>query len=1118
MCAIDAQKPKGPAMFNIQLSLSDLDGSNGLIIDADLQTTIGNIRDFSIAGGADLNADGIDDLVIGFSRADGTVRGEGRTAIVFGVQAPEAQIALSALDGQDGFIFENTGVFNRFGLAAALGDFNGDGFADLAITGRQAVNAGLFAPTNETLIIFGEAAPGSFQPLEEFSSQSSVRIRDIDIRDYSGTRLSLTGDINGDGIADLILTAPSADRFDDDAGDGAGEAYVIFGRNDISGDIDLAALDGADGFRLIGGNQSNFTGAELEVVGDINGDGFDDFAITASGASYSGEARGNIYVVFGAANAFPATIDLGALDGQTGFRLFSSDTGERIQGKIAGGGDFNGDGFDDLVIGAYAGENANGSQLGQIFVLFGTGDGFVAEIDIDALDGSDGFTIFGSGGKSRFGEDVAFGEDFNGDGFDDIAVSTPIFQPRIGNAGFGRGEVHIILGRTDALQNNRTIKQHEDSGTIHFTGISSISSLGKQLEYAGDINGDGFADLVGTDFSGDQGNRLFAIFGGATLENNVATTLESEAVAINVFNGSAFAPLNAPITEINGQAIQNGDQVTTADGSIIRIVDAGDGDVEFTPGADFDTLSERNFDTDSFVFSVGGFTDATITVTIQGVDSDDVIAGTNSSDILNGGIGDDVITDDLGADRLNGDSGDDDLTSGRGNDILNGGTGADIMRGGAGNDKYFVDDLGDQVIELAGEGSDQIIASGAFAITLPTNVETLTLVGDTDGTGNSDGNRINGGDGQSTIRGGGGRDIIGGAGGDDLLLGQVGDDVLRGGAGLDDLRGAEGQDVLFGGADDDALDGGIGNDILLGEAGDDTLNGGDGDDDLDGGRGTDILAGGLGNDTYRLRDAFDTITETVDGGTDAIITFVNLSTAPDNIETIIGSGSNGLLLTGNASDNDIFGTAQDDFLDGAGGTDIIRGGLGDDTYTIDAQDIVVERAGGGNDTILANSDDFAPSATIKVANNVESFLMGGTTDVNVNGTALGERIAASAGANVLKGGAGDDLLQGGAGDDLLIGHAGRDTLVGGAGNDRIKAGSDGDTIVFAPGDGRDRVFDFGRDDVLDLSAFNFNSLLEVIPFIQDSALGEAILNFGGGDVVKLSGFPRVFLDDSDFIL
>ena len=137
-----------------------------------------------------------------------------------------------------------------------------------------------------------------------------------------------------------------------------------------------------------------------------------------------------------------------------------------------------------------------------------------------------------------------------------------------------------------------------------------------------------------------------------------------------------------------------------------------------------------------------GFLDAIIIVTIQGVDSDnDLVSGTNGNDILNGGLGNDQITDDRGADRLNGDSGDDDLTSGRNNDILDGGTGADVMRGGTGNDQYFVDDAADQVIELANEGTDLVEASGAFTFVLPTNVENLNLIGDTDGSGNGADNR-----------------------------------------------------------------------------------------------------------------------------------------------------------------------------------------------------------------------------------------------------------------------------------------------------------------------------------------------------------------------------------------
>jgi Ca2+-binding RTX toxin-like protein len=267
-----------------------------------------------------------------------------------------------------------------------------------------------------------------------------------------------------------------------------------------------------------------------------------------------------------------------------------------------------------------------------------------------------------------------------------------------------------------------------------------------------------------------------------------------------------------------------------------------------------------------------------------------------------------------------------------------------------------------------------------------------------------------------------------------------------------------------------------------------------------------------------LRFASESTTENAGEGIDTVLAGANISALADNVENIIAIGSGGRLLTGNDLANTIFGGDEGDFINGAEGNDVLRGGAGDDVYVFGPGDQVIERADEGTDTILFDSDTANAGDTVFNANNVEELLIGGGTSVNATGTRGDERIAGSTGDNVIKGGLGADILQGGAGDDLVIGHDGLDTLDGGLGDDRIKAGRDGDTIIYRPGDGRDRVFDFGGDDKLDLTAFDFDFLTDIVPFIRETGAGEVFFNFGGGDVLKLVGFPLIFLDDNDFIL
>ncbi|MDQ4086491.1 MAG: M10 family metallopeptidase C-terminal domain-containing protein, partial [Pseudomonadota bacterium] len=162
------------------------------------------------------------------------------------------------------------------------------------------------------------------------------------------------------------------------------------------------------------------------------------------------------------------------------------------------------------------------------------------------------------------------------------------------------------------------------------------------------------------------------------------------------------------------------------------------------------------------------------------------------------------------ANWLRGKEGVDVLTGGLGNDMLYGGTGADEMIGGLGRDNYFVDNAGDNVVELGGQGFDTVTSTVDYVMT--PSVEQLILAGtaDIDGTGNGLGNRMVGNSGANRLDGGNGRDTLEGMAGDDELIGDSGNDVLRGNAGVDSLSGGTGNDKLFGGTGNDELRGGAG--------------------------------------------------------------------------------------------------------------------------------------------------------------------------------------------------------------------------------------------------------------------------------------------------------------------
>ena len=305
-------------------------------------------------------------------------------------------------------------------------------------------------------------------------------------------------------------------------------------------------------------------------------------------------------------------------------------------------------------------------------------------------------------------------------------------------------------------------------------------------------------------------------------------------------------------------------------------------------------------------------------------------------------------------------------------DFLNGFAGADTMTGGKGNDTYFVDDPGDKVIELANQGFDRILSSVSITA-LAANVEEVDLLG---------------------------------------------------GAALNAAGGA-GNDTLHGNLAANVLNGGAGNDVIAGGDGSDSLIGGIGDDHLEGGAGLDTLTGGVGNDVFVI-DANDTVVELLNQGTDEVRTDsfnVDLSLAGfANIENLTFTGVANLIGTGNSLNNVITGNdgtnvldggAGNDTLDGGTGSDELLGGKGNDIFFVDnAQDIVVEAAGEGKDTVFAST-----SYALTAGQEIEALTLTGTGNIDATGNEFANVITGNAGDNTLTGGLGADTLAGGLGND-----------------------------------------------------------------------------------------------------
>jgi len=367
-----------------------------------------------------------------------------------------------------------------------------------------------------------------------------------------------------------------------------------------------------------------------------------------------------------------------------------------------------------------------------------------------------------------------------------------------------------------------------------------------------------------------------------------------------------------------------------------------------------------------------------------------------------------------------------------------------------------------------------------------------------------------------------GDDVIAGLGGDDIIYGDDGNDVIDGGAGADTMTGGAGNDIYYvdnifdavieannggidqvfssvsyslkgtyverltltGSADIDA----VGNSLAA------TLIGNSGNNRLEGGK----SYGRAGNDTYYVDQTGDTAREDWtagidDGGVDLVVSSANY-TLSAFIENLTLTGDHATYGIGNSLDNVIVGTDANNTLDGRAGADTMIGGAGVDGYYVDdAGDMVVEAAGGGNDTVMTSSLNYTLGAE------VENLSLLGSLDLDGTGNTLANDIRGNTGNNILTGGDGNDILNGGEGNDTLDGGAGNDDLDGGFGEDRMTGGAGDDTYhVQNAGDVVIEANHGGTDQVLSSISYSlagqYVEMLTLTGSANLSATGNSLAN------------------------
>jgi hypothetical protein len=422
----------------------------------------------SVAGAGDVNGDGYADVIVGARDYDNGLYGRGA-----------AWVYLGSPEGPDltphWWAFGAT-VNQRLGWSVAgAGDVNGDGYADVII-GSPHDSDGLTREGSAEIYLGSATGLAATWVWKKFSGVEEANF---------GQSVAGAGDVNGDGYADIIVGAP-------DSNNERGEVRLFLGS---------AAGPGlTPAWQHAGNEDHDRFGYSVASAGDVNGDGLSDIIIGAPLATRGQDLEGGAYVYLGRC---------GGLGSAPAWTKYSDDANARFGSSVAGAGDVNGDGYADIIVGApvYLGQ-------GYVFVYHGSAAGVSA---------APNWSKPGSQAGSNFGAAVAGAGDLNGDGFADVIAGAPNY----GDEGYafayqgspaGLNPVPVWHGRGSAL------------GELYGTSVAS----------AGDVNGDGYADLlVGAPFYIDtpEAGKAYLYYGnggpGRVLQLRQA----------NATNGRTIAPL-----------------------------------------------------------------------------------------------------------------------------------------------------------------------------------------------------------------------------------------------------------------------------------------------------------------------------------------------------------------------------------------------------------------------------------------------------------------------------------------------------------------------------------------------------------------------------------------------
>ncbi|MCK6620086.1 MAG: FG-GAP repeat protein [Calditrichaceae bacterium] len=461
---IVAASPGGTLAGHAYLYLggANMDNIADLVFHGESST---NLFTTSVSGAGDVNNDGFSDLIIG------AYLGGGRASLYFGG---------ASMDNVADLVLTGEFTVDYFGISiSGAGDVNQDGYSDVLV-GASAAAGGV-----GRAYLFRGGANMDDIPDVVFTGQGS--------NDQFGYSVSGVGDVNNDGFPDVIAGA----YVNDAGGLNAGRAYLYFGAASMNNTADVI---------LTGEGSGNHFGVSVSDAGDVNNDGFSDVIVGAYLDDANGIGEGRAYLYLGGPN----------MDNVPDVVFIGESTIDYFGISVSGAGDVNNDGFADVIVGAYA-NNAGGLDAGRAYLYFGGAD----------MDNMADVIFTGEAAFDYFGISVSGAGDVNNDGFADVIIGAYLYDA----GGFDAGRAYLYFGGANM----------DNIPDLIFDGEAIFDYFGYSVSSAGDVNNDGFADVIigahSNDAGGSDAGRAYLYFGGASMDN-IADLIFTGEASINYFGVS----------------------------------------------------------------------------------------------------------------------------------------------------------------------------------------------------------------------------------------------------------------------------------------------------------------------------------------------------------------------------------------------------------------------------------------------------------------------------------------------------------------------------------------------------------------------------------------------------